>query len=200
MTAYAKPSLHLLQIAPRMPWPLDTGAKLRNFHLGRVMSQQARIALLAFDTNRDRVGNLDQLYQPLISIRRDGHNSLAKLLRGVVGKTPLPLLNYTSPQMAGELEILLRASEFDVVQFESIHLMPYIEMIRASGKRTLAVLDWHNMESALLQQYAKHEANTFRRAYARRTAKLMGEAERRAAHEFDAHIVVSEQDARRLRE
>jgi hypothetical protein len=46
-----------------------------------------------------------------------------------------------------------------------------------------------------MRQYAGHESNAARRTYARRTARLMSEAEERALKIFDAHIAVSEVDA-----
>jgi sugar transferase (PEP-CTERM/EpsH1 system associated) len=198
MTSSAKRSFQLLQIAPRLPWPLDTGAKLRNFHLTRAISPDAAVALATFG-NEQRISE-PLHYRRVISVSRAGHNSFFNLLRGAVGKTPLPLLNYTRPQMTRALEELMATSEFDIVQFESIHLMPYLATVRAARKPALAVLDWHNIESTLLEQYGERERNPLRRAYARRTAKLMGQFEQIAGREFDAHLVVSEEDARRLRQ
>jgi len=197
MTSNANRSFQLLQIAPRWPWPLDTGAKLRNFHLARSLSPQARVALAAFGGEL-RVDEPAQPYQPAVSVPREGHNSFGKLIRGAVGKTPLPLLNYRSEKMARAVQELIGAYDFDIVQFESIHLMPYLPIVRAARKPMLAVLDWHNIESALLEQYSDRQSNPLRRTYARRTAKLMRRMEARAAREFDAHIVCSDEDARRL--
>src|SRR5207302_4655745 len=45
----------------------------------------------------------------------------------------------------------------------------------------------------------EREPRLLRRAYARTTARLMIEFEKRALREFDAHVVVSEKDAAHLR-
>jgi glycosyltransferase involved in cell wall biosynthesis len=63
----------------------------------------------------------------------------------------------------------------------------------------LVICDWHNIESELLRRYSERESGLLRKAYAGRTARLMGEFERRATLEFDAHVLVSERDAARLR-
>ncbi len=199
MVSRANSSLRLLQIAPRLPWPLDTGAKLRNFHLARVLSRQATVALLAFDGEQRSGDELNAVYDSVSSVPREGHNSLAKMLRGAVGATPLPLLNYTASSMTRELQTLLATRDFDIVHFESVHLMPYLPAVRAAKKRALAVLDWHNIESELLAQYSDRESNPLKRSYARRTANLMRKVEVRATREFNAHVVVSETDAQRLR-
>jgi sugar transferase (PEP-CTERM/EpsH1 system associated) len=189
--------MRVLQLAPRVCWPLDTGAKLRNYHLARVLSRDARVTLLAFGDSSN--AELRDVYAEIVSVPRRSGYSLGKLLRGAVGRTPLPLLNYTSQEMTGAVSRLFAENEFDVVQVESIHLMNYLRTIRASPKRALAVCAWHNLESELMQRYSEQEKSAPRRAYARRTARLMKDFEQRALSEFDAHIAVSERDAARLR-
>ena len=82
--------MRVLQIAPRVCWPLDTGAKLRNYHLARVLSKHAAVSLLAFT---DGTASSDGLgsYDDVIVIPRDRGYTPAKILRGGLGKTPLPL-------------------------------------------------------------------------------------------------------------
>src|SRR6266550_3294835 len=43
--------LRVLHFVPRVPWPLNTGAKLRNYHLARQLARSAQISLLAFSDN-----------------------------------------------------------------------------------------------------------------------------------------------------
>jgi sugar transferase (PEP-CTERM/EpsH1 system associated) len=188
----------VLQFAPRVCWPLDTGAKLRNHHLARVLSGPARVALLAFSESARSASELE-IYEEVVTVPRSGGYSFGNVLRGAVGSTPLPLLNYTSEEMKRALARVLDQNEFDLVQVESIHLMNYLPIIRAARSRPLAVCDWHNVESDLMRQYAESERNVARKAYARRTARLLSKFEERALTEFDAHLTVSEHDAERLR-
>src|SRR6185295_11876874 len=192
-----KPKMRVLQLAPRVCWPLDTGAKLRNYHLARVLSCDARVTLLAFGDSSS--AELRAVYDEIITVPRGSGYSLGKLLRGAVGRTPLPLLNYTSQEMTGAVSRLLTENEFDVVQVESIHLMNYLRTIRARSKRAIVMCDWHNIESELMLRYSEQEKSAPRRAYARRTARLMKDFEQCALAEFDAHLAVSERDAEALR-
>jgi sugar transferase (PEP-CTERM/EpsH1 system associated) len=196
-----KPSdskMRVLHFAPRVCWPLDTGAKLRNYHLARVLAQQTRVTLLAFN-DHDESSSLDNPYEQVIAVKRDAPYTFVKLVRGLWGRTPLPVLNYTTASMKKALEDLLNETDFDIVQIESIHLMAYLPIIRAARKRALLICDWHNIESELMRRYSQREPNLLRRAYARKTARLMSEFESRALREFDAHVVVSHKDAERLR-
>jgi polysaccharide biosynthesis protein PslH len=196
-----KPSdsnMNVLQFAPRVCWPLDTGAKLRNFHLARVLAERARVSLLAFNDPDHPLVTRDP-YQQVTAIARDNAYTFGKVVRGALGRTPLPVLNYTTKRMREALAHILSVEDFDLVQVESIHLMAYLPIIRAAPRKPLAICDWHNIESELMLRYSEREASLPRKVYARKTAKLMSEFERRATREFDAHVVVSERDADRLR-
>ena len=190
----------MLQFAPRVCWPLDTGAKLRNYHLARVLAQRAGVALLAFADRKQSPDELKDTYDQVITVPRDAAYTFAKVLRGLLGPTPLPVLNYTTESMKRDLQRLLGRQDFDIVQMESIHLMDYLTIIRAARNYPVLVCDWHNIESELMRRYSEREPSRFRRGYAVKTARLMREFEKRALREFDAHIVVSERDAERLRE
>jgi len=199
--------MRVLHFAPRVCWPLDTGAKLRNYHLARVLAERSQVTLLAFSDHdeaprelpQEPLAPLENPYHQIITVKRDAAYTFAKMVRGLWGRTPLPVLNYTTASMKQALEDLLNTRDFDVVQVESIHLMAYLPIIRAARKQPLVICDWHNIESELMLRYSKREPNLLRRAYAGKTARLMSEFERRATREFDAHVVVSERDALRLR-
>lgn len=191
--------LRVLQFAPRTPWPLDTGAKLRNYHLARILATQAHISLLAFGDKQDETA-LETVYERIVTVPRLAEYSFTKVLRGAVGRTPLPLLNYTTKEMSRTLADVLAKNDFDIVQVESVHLMNYLPVIRAARSHPIVVCDWHNIESDLMRQYAEREQSLARKTYARRTARLMNEFEMKALDEFDGHIVVSKQDAERLRQ
>ena len=195
--------MRVLQFAPRVCWPLDTGAKLRNYHLARVLAQRADVSLLAFDDHlpfsAELISAFEKMYKQVVAIPRDSAYTVTKVLRGLLGKTPLPVLNYTTSPMKRALENFLSQEDFDIIQVESIHLMSYLPIVRKARKRPVVVCDWHNVESELMQRYSQREPGRLRRAYASRTARLMSEFEKRALRDFDAHITVSQRDAERLR-
>ena len=220
-------NLRVLHFVPRMPWPLNTGAKLRNYHLAREMAQRASITLLAFsengetpdkggesETRRQQAGGAtvdessaeppladpESFYERVILVGRDQSYTLAKIVRGAVGRTPLPVLNYTTPAMKEALARVLDEQDFDVVQIESIHLAEYLPIIRAARRRPLVICDWHNIESELMSRYSERQTNILRRIYTRRASRQMSRLERRAMREFDAHVVVSKRDGERLQE
>jgi polysaccharide biosynthesis protein PslH len=194
--------MRVLHFAPRVCWPLDTGAKLRNYHLARVLSRRAQVTLLAFG---DEWGDdalppesSENFYHQIVAVKRAPGYTPSKILRGALGRTPLSLLNYTTDAMRQALENILNEHSFDIVQVESIHLMAYLPAIRAARIRPLVICDWHNIESELMQRYSERERSFLRQKYARRTARQLSVLEVRASHDFDAHVTVSDRDRQRL--
>jgi sugar transferase (PEP-CTERM/EpsH1 system associated) len=192
--------MRVLHFAPRVCWPLDTGAKLRNYHLAKVLSEQASITLLAFSDPEQTFGNLKSFYERVISVPREPGYTISKIARGLLGPTPLPVLNYTTAGMKEALARVLEETDFDLVQIESLHLAAYVPIIRAARHRPKVICDWHNLESELLQRYSQSARSFLRRVYAQRTAAKMSQLERESLAAFDAHVVVSERDAAQLRQ
>src|SRR6266849_4067931 len=106
--------MRVLHFAPSVCWPLDTGAKLRNYNLARVLSTRADITLLAFTDAEQSLGELEKFYEQIIAIPRDPGYTLSKMVRGTLGRTPLPVLNYTTDRMKRALEQILNEQEFDI--------------------------------------------------------------------------------------
>ncbi|MDQ1637748.1 MAG: polysaccharide biosynthesis protein PslH [Pyrinomonadaceae bacterium] len=190
--------MRVLHFAPRVCWPLDTGAKLRNYHLARVLAERADVTLLAFGGNEQPPNNPENPYAKVVTVKRDPGYTAAKIIRGAVGRTPLSLLNYTTAAMKQALAQILSEQDFDVVQVESIHLMGYLPILRAATARPHVICDWHNIESELMQRYSERESNLLRRTYARKTARQLRTLEQKATHDFDGHVVVSQRDRERL--
>jgi glycosyltransferase involved in cell wall biosynthesis len=188
----------VLQLAPRVCWPLDTGAKLRNYHLARVVSKHASVTLLAFTDPHEQLVDFEGPYEQVITVTRDRGYTPAKILRGALGRTPISLLNYTTQAMKQALARILSDDHFDVVQIESVHLMRYLPIIRSARDRPLVVCDWHNIESEVMRRYSEREPNFVRRKYAKRAARQLRVLEQQATHDFDVHVVVSDRDRDQL--
>ncbi|HST52889.1 MAG TPA: glycosyltransferase [Pyrinomonadaceae bacterium] len=210
--------MRVLFLAPKECWPPTTGAMLRNYHLAREVARAARVTYLSFNDatttpdgslaaanaardSRETVGagaNPARWCEQVVEVGRGRGYSLTNLARGALGHTPVTVLNYTTREMEHELERVLAAHDFDVVQVESIHLAAYLHVVRAARGRPVALLDWHNVESEIMSRYAERTPGVLRRAYATRTARQLASLEARAVRDFDAHITVSDRDRDQL--
>jgi glycosyltransferase involved in cell wall biosynthesis len=207
-----------LILAPKECWPPDTGAKIRSYHLAREVAGCAQVTYLGFrdaatpDVSKSNPSNAPaakrerpagkretvEFCETVVTVDRDQGYGLSNLIRGAVTRTPISVLNYTTAAMRQKLAALLETSDFQIVQMESVHLVSYLPALRAARTKPVVILDWHNIESELMERYSEHAPDVARRYYARATARKLRDLERRALVEFDAHLVVSERDRARL--
>jgi sugar transferase (PEP-CTERM/EpsH1 system associated) len=191
--------MRILFFAPRECLPPNTGGKLRNYHLARELARNAEVTYLAFKDDATASDQSALAAKRVIAVEHKGRYGPAKLVRGLAGRTPLPVLNYTTREMREALSALLRENDFDTVQVEGIHLSAYLPIIRAAPSCPAILCDWHNIESELMRRYSE-QATATRRFYAQLTARKMERLERRAMEMFDLHTTVSERDRKRLLE
>ncbi|WP_437802304.1 glycosyltransferase family 4 protein [Sorangium sp. So ce693] len=205
--------MRILYFAPRACWPLDTGAKLRNWHFVRQLARFARVTYLSFEDGvvrdgRVRMGGcgpvppamteIAQITDQVVTLARERPNSIGKILLGAVGQLPLVVLNYTTNAMRQELARVLEQGQFDAVQVEGVHLAGYLPLLRAARNRPLLLCDWHNIESEVLVRYSKHAPDPLRGLAASALASQLAALERKMLEQFDAHITVSERDRAQL--
>jgi len=193
--------MRVLYFSPRICWPAISGAHLRDFYLARELARQAELTYIGL-VNDDAQAQAEQLRTHLAAsrpvevmpIRRDASYSRSNIVRGLVGPTPLNVLNFTSERVMAELERLLQRRSFDVIQIESMHLIAYARHIRKHAPRTRLILDWHNIESEILGRYANNDSKPLRRLYARRTATLSRNVEDELLRLCHAHTVCSDRE------
>src|ERR1700749_353967 len=98
--------MRVLYFSPRICWPTISGAHLRDFYFARTLAHNAQLTYVGL-VNEDASAAAEQLRQKLepqngtngtkvYALRRDAGYRLVNILRGIIGPTPLNVLNYTS--------------------------------------------------------------------------------------------------------
>ncbi|HLW76723.1 MAG TPA: glycosyltransferase family 4 protein, partial [Bryobacteraceae bacterium] len=118
----------------------------------------------------------------------------AKMVRGLTGRWPLPIVNYTDRAMTGALVDLLRREKFELVHIDAIHLAGCESALRAALGSTPVFYNWHNIESEYLERYAGETPGRARRWYARHTARQLYRVESAILESARGHIVCSERE------
>jgi glycosyltransferase involved in cell wall biosynthesis len=190
----------ILYFCPQQLWPVNTGARLRNFHLANALAANCSVTLLQIlQPGEAIVAPPDGTsFERVLTVHKDRSYTPGKILRGLLGPVPVTLLNYTSARVAGYLREILKDGGFQAVQLESIHLFGYLKEIQAAPGKPAILLDWHNIESELMRRYAESATNPAKRMVAKRTASLLARTEMRALAACDAHTVVSEREKEKL--
>jgi sugar transferase (PEP-CTERM/EpsH1 system associated) len=188
--------MNVLFLTANFPYPPTDGAKIRIFSLIRHLAKRHRIKLISFIRTTEKPSAVEGMYKychQVWAIPRDVAYKPGKLLRGLVGTLPFPVVNYWDRSMARLVNYVTNQESFDIVQAESLEMVQYTFPIT---DRT--VLDLHNIESELMMRYAKEEPNLLKRAYANITSKKLAAYENKMCRQLRRCLTCSEEDRQLL--
>lgn len=193
--------MRLLYFAPHAPWPLTTGARLRNYHLARQLGAHCSVSFVGLQAPSDQASPdppADSDFERSITLTRGKSYTPANIVRGLLGPTPVTLLNYFHRDAADELSKLIDHWKIDALQLEGVHLMPYLPFIRRTRQNPKVLVDWHNIESELMYRFAAGATAPLRRLAAKRTAGLIETKEDELLASCPVHTVTSDRERTQL--
>jgi polysaccharide biosynthesis protein PslH len=189
--------MRVLWVSPRECWPPNSGAKLRDYHCAKALAREAQLTYVHFrQPGAQSPSSVDMPFcHNVISVAKPPGYTVAKLIGGLLGTWPLPVLNYYSKDMAALLLRLREEVDFDMVHFDSIHMAPYESLFRSSNKaNTPTIYDWHNIESEAMNRYSREVNSVAKRLYARTTAWRLQKLETALLENSFGHIVCSKRE------
>jgi glycosyltransferase involved in cell wall biosynthesis len=189
--------MRILYFAPRECWPLTTGARLRDYHLARELAARCEVTLVCLhDPDEPDQGAPPAAagFAQYICLHRERGYTLGKMVAGLLGPLPLPVRNYAGASASAALARLVAGHPFESIQVEGIHLLSYFPALRASAGAPALIVDWHNIESEVMERYRDACSNPARKLAAVRTAALLRRAEQRLLAGAPFHTVCSERE------
>ena len=191
--------MKILFISPRQCWPTRSGARLREYHFVRALALRGDLTYLYFADPLDPPITKDDLpfCRDIVGIPKPGSYGTANLIKGVIGRWPLPILNYTSAEMSAAVERLASAGRFDLVHLDSIHMIRYGKLPALRGAKI--VYNWHNIESEAMRRFSETVDSFPRRWYAGLTATKLAALELGMLRDAFGHVVCSARERDQLR-
>jgi sugar transferase (PEP-CTERM/EpsH1 system associated) len=193
--------MRILFLSPRQCFPARSGSKLREFHFLKALGQSAEITYLYFvdpGSSPLTVGDLP-FCREVIGIPKPPAYGLMKTAMGILGRWPLPILNYTSPEMSAAVSKALTDRDYDVVHLDSIHMIRYALLARKKKSALKAIYNWHNIESEGMRRYSATTGAWARRWYAAQTVRKLEVLEKDVLHSAFGLIVCSQRERDQLR-
>lgn len=195
--------MKILNIANRVPFPLkDGGAVALHRQLKCMAEAGAEIHLISVISERDHMG-VQEIRASLGNLCRfDGYSLqlkpgvLGAIMALIRGKS-YNISRFDHPGMRKLIEVTLKNESFDLVQFESIFMAPYLDIAQKHG--IPAVLRQHNAEFQIWERRAAIEKNPLKRWYLHVLAQQLKQYESMMLSEFDAVISITEQDQETFR-
>ena len=192
--------MKILFLSPRQPLPARSGAKLREYHFLRALGNAGEVTYLYFaDAGAESLTKRDLPFcRDVVSVAKPPAYGLSKSAAGLLGRWPLPVLNYTSAPMSAAVSAAVNGADFDFIHLDSIHMIRYAVAASERKPRMKAVYNWHNIESEAMQRFAATSPSAAKRWYAAQTAQKLARLEREILGSAFAHIVCSERERAQL--
>ena len=203
----AIPRRRVLWLSHLLPWPPKGGLMQRSYYLMREVAGYHELEVIAF---RQRAHQPDEAslkqakaaISEFASLRhvedlpgdRLAGGQLRLALESLLPGEPFTVRWGSSRSYCRAVHAAVAAFDPDVVHIDTIGLASYIGAI---GDRP-AVLNHHNIESAMLLRRSSQESNPLKRAYFWQEGRRLARYERAVAQRFQRHLVCAELDAERL--
>ncbi len=192
--------MKILLLTQVLPYPPDSGPKVKTWNVIKYLTQQHQVTLVSF-VRGDQSAEIKHLEQychavytvPMErSVILDGQAMVCSLLNG----QPWMMTRDDRVAMRQLIDRLSKETQFDIVQADQLNMAQYAARVPGTRK----VLDAHNALWLLYQRLWQTMGNGPKKWLLGRDWRLLKRYEGRLCREFDAVLAVSEEDKSALQE
>ncbi len=191
--------MRVLVIDEWLPLPLESGKKIRTFHLLAPLARRHNITYLCFadpQAEAEKIAQMEQAGFHVVCVPpANRFRTPATLAAGLASNlflcTPLAVRKHYSRRFQQAVQRLLAKGEFDIVHCEWTH---YAQYLRAAHHLP-SFLSSHNVECMQWKRFWEVQVNPIRKAAIHLEWLKMRAYERRAVAQFDHVAAVSAEDA-----
>lgn len=177
--------------------PLDTGGKIRSYHILRQLSRRHDVTLFTFypehanDTHADLEAIFTRVILHPFCVPQPGtFGRFARYARHAFSREPYQIVKYCRPQVAVSVRQLLQKETFDVIVCDFLAAAGIIPWHFPCAK----VLFTHNVEALIWKRHCEVARNPFWKAICLRERWTTTRAERRYLNLADQVLTVSGAD------
>ncbi|MGH7349629.1 MAG: glycosyltransferase, partial [Candidatus Rokuibacteriota bacterium] len=191
-------------VAVRPPFPLNSGGRIRTFHLLKHVSQVHRVTLVTAGETPEEAGAAAALQEqvPRLTLRLAAipprgamGRRVLRALRSPVDRLPYTWAAYRHPRFTENLRRTLAEQAYDLVHCDHTQVAHAVLALRTPPR----LLNAHNVDSLLLERLAAVEPRGWKRALIRWQVGKVRAAERRTYPGFDGGLAMSEVDRTLIR-
>jgi polysaccharide biosynthesis protein PslH len=202
-----KPSnqLKILFLTHRVPFPQNGGYPIVVCNTIRgLVNLGHEVSLVALNAKKYHHQNNDDDKELLSQINYRAYNininvSVFEVAANLFSKTSFNIHKYYDAGFERLLIRELKATQYDIIQFEGLFVSLYLSAIRKNSKAKL-IYRLHNIESQIWHRLAQQKSDPFKKSYLKMHAKRIKNYELQQLNNFDAIAVFTEQDKSTLME
>lgn len=189
--------LSVLVLDEEMPYPLNSGKRIRTWNLLRYLAREHDITLLCHGTRNDpgfaALASLGIRVETVAALPPSGSPAFyAGALANLFSPWPYSVSRHHSRRFARALGRLISANRYDLVHCE---WTPYASYSRAARDLPMLVMA-HNIEATVWRRRAEHASSALERFYMGMQAEKMARFERRCFQRAAQVAVVTAEEER----
>lgn len=190
--------LYLTQV---LPYPLNTGARVRQYYVLRHLARQHQVTLVSFvraDDKPEHVAHLQTVCHAVhtVPMVRSRWRDIRAALKGALTRLPIVIARDEIAPMQQTLARLMASESFDVVHADQVSMSKY----GLQGQGSRRVLDLHNAMYLVTARLATHETNPLKRAIYQREARALARYEAELCARYDQVTFVTDEDRQLIEE
>jgi polysaccharide biosynthesis protein PslH len=202
--------MRILYLTQLLPYPLDAGAKVREYYLLKYLTARHDVTLVCFGRAGDSPEAVEHLRGMcravrVVPLRRSRAGEALSLGRSLLSGRPYTILRDERAEMRQMLAGIAAEQPFDAVHADQLSMAQYAlwvqaDMQRAGQRSPLMVIDAHNAYYLIPQRMARVTRNPALRLFLQREAHLMARYEADVYRRFDHVLTVTAQDLAAIRQ
>ncbi|GAB4405523.1 MAG: glycosyltransferase family 4 protein [Bacteroidia bacterium] len=207
---FAVMALRILMVCIRNPWPPVDGGSLAMYNMMKGFHKAGHdVTAFSMNTPKHSINLRDmpeavRLLGEFYSVDVDTEVSYIDLLASLTFSRTLSyqIERFNSRYFRTELREHLRLHRYDVIQFETLYMLPYLDTLSShGGKPCVVAYRAHNVEHEIWERRANNEENPVKRYAFFATAERIKRYEQQVigSGAFDALVPISSRDEGILR-
>ncbi len=197
-------SKSILILTPRIPYPLKDGGSLAMYQCIEMYKQLGYdVHLLSINTHKHWLSESDypSLFNQLSSVETIAVNTDVKVRSAFINLFSNKSYNierFVNEDFEKALRDKLSSEDFDIIQFESIFISPYLGIAKELSKAT-TICRVHNIEHLIWQEIAENEKGLFKKKYLKLLSKRLEKYELDILNQFDLLLTISKLEGNEIK-
>ena len=196
-------SLNVVIVASELPYPPNTGGRIRTLSLALSLAPEHQITIIAHRNDESveasrflREHGIETVLVDRATAVKAGPRFYARLAANLASPVPYSVASHGSPALRRAVHSHAQRHRIDVWQVESTVLTGALASLQGQPKVVVA----QNIESAIWQRYHENETAPLKRWYIKQQWRKFERFERRAFAAAARVVAVSADDAKLIRD
>ncbi len=192
--------LNILILCNKSPYPPKEGGPLAMYNIIKgLLAFEHNVKVLTISTKKFMVDT----HKIPVSFREQTHfesvfidttPSVMGALKNLFGRKSYHIERFYHIAFAEKLKQLIKTKDYDIIQLESLYMMPYVNTLRSLSKARI-VLRSHNIEHVIWERIVRGEKNILKKIYLIIQAQRLKKYELKHLNTCDGIAAITDVDA-----